>query len=333
MIDLNSIQTTGDFNEEIIKNTLIIGFRGDLMFSTFVEKKGKKNILNSEKSWNNWRDHAIKPVIFKNKFMTGFKLGEVNKRYSNQAKNTDNITLVHPAFNKRFEISLSDFVKLAKSCTITNGVIDIELILTGNNNVYTKKEYEDEIQKLEKKKLEEKEKKNSKVKVKKQIPGCFYEDIKTGKDVMFLGSVDFETKNGIEKRFVYSSMYSSDLRKPFENLSIQNLGNEKYEERIIPSIVSGCDYIEHTKERKLKRTTRPLYNLSVVKFKKTLYYKDSLENTISHYDLYTHEMWLLIYKVYENLDFDIIREPWFKLKDKVLSIKINFKEDYLNTKN
>ena len=126
------------FEEAIVPNELIVGITGNLCYVTYME--GKK--MNSEKSWTNWSQNSAKPLIIKNEFSAGFKLGGVNGRWSRQASNADNLLIEHPLFKKCFEISLDRFIQIAKRCTIVNGVIDAELIMDKGRNIIFRDEYD-----------------------------------------------------------------------------------------------------------------------------------------------------------------------------------------------
>lgn len=70
----------GDHKKLIIPETIRVGYQnredtytGKLAYVTYIDVKG---VHRSEKSWNGWRDHKIKPKDFKNEPTTGFVLNK-----------------------------------------------------------------------------------------------------------------------------------------------------------------------------------------------------------------------------------------------------------------
>ena len=106
-----------EININIAPKELIVGISGNLCYVTYKDSKGK---LNSEKSWSNWSDNYMNPLIIKNKFSDGFKLGGVNGRRFRQAANAENLLIEHPLFNKCFDVTNRiSFHKIYK-CTANN---------------------------------------------------------------------------------------------------------------------------------------------------------------------------------------------------------------------
>lgn len=177
-----------NLNNAIVPNELIVGITGNLCYVTYND--GKK--INSEKSWAKWSKNSKSPLIVKNKFANGFKIGGVNGRNSSMAANAENLLIEHPLFNKCFEIPLNRFIEIASKTTITNGVIDAEFIMDKSRNILFRDEYEKLVKKHNKevKTATIQKEKNliNKVKNVDQMPGKIYVDLKTNNKYCYLGT-------------------------------------------------------------------------------------------------------------------------------------------------
>lgn len=326
------------FEEAIVPNELIVGITGNLCYVTYME--GKK--MNSEKSWTNWSQNSTKPLIIKNEFSTGFKLGGVNGRWSRQASNADNLLIEHPLFKKCFEISLDRFIQIAKRCTIVNGVIDAELIMDKGRNIIFRDEY-DKLVLAHSKKLVEQQKikeKNSANKVKSadQVPGKFYVDAKSNNEYVYLGTATVDSN--IKHVYIEASSVKS-VHKTEEIKVRRNVGTTWTYDRVhsikYPSIcyVSGSSYDEN--ELAKKRATvndyedmyyysEGGYNLRVVSSKISMAESVVKKNI---FDSYTEDDWKIVNRCF-NKDYteDNKRRGW---NDEILKgskAENHFRKDY-----
>lgn len=326
------------FEEAIVPNELIVGITGNLCYVTYME--GKK--MNSEKSWTNWSQNSTKPLIIKNEFSTGFKLGGVNGRWSRQASNADNLLIEHPLFKKCFEISLDRFIQIAKRCTIVNGVIDAELIMDKGRNIIFRDEY-DKLVLAHSKKLVEQQKikeKNSANKVKStdQVPGKFYVDTKSNNEYVYLGTATVDSN--IKHVYIEANAVKS-VHKTEEVKVRRNVGTTWTYDRVhsikYPSIcyVSGHSYEEN--ELAKKRATSDSYedmyyyseggyNLRVVSSKISMAESVVKKNI---FDSYTEDDWKIVNRCF-NKDYteDNKRRGW---NDEILKgskAENHFRKDY-----
>lgn len=326
------------FEEAIVPNELIVGITGNLCYVTYME--GKK--MNSEKSWTNWSQNSAKPLIIKNEFSAGFKLGGVNGRWSRQASNADNLLIEHPLFKKCFEISLDRFIQIAKRCTIVNGVIDAELIMDKGRNIIFRDEY-DKLVLAHSKKLVEQQKikeKNSANKVKStdQVPGKFYVDTKSNNEYVYLGTATVDSN--IKHVYIEANAVKS-VHKTEEVKVRRNVGTTWTYDRVhsikYPSIcyVSGHSYEEN--ELAKKRATSDSYedmyyyseggyNLRVVSSKISMAESVVKKNI---FDSYTEDDWKIVNRCF-NKDYteDNKRRGW---NDEILKgskAENHFRKDY-----
>ena len=350
----------------VVPDKLVVGISGDLCYVTFYETKGKKTELNSKKSWTDWSQNSDNPLIVENKFASGFKLAGVNGRWSRQAANAENMLLEHPLFNKCFEISISRFNELANQCIINKGTLELDLIMGKGMSLFTREEYEVASRLAQEK--EDKENKlkntldNSKISGKDQIPGRIYKDRKSGKDFIYLGSVDIKVhvyrysapsnSNGwngkkefvrtdTEVRHAYMEVdVASEYRKTTEPHEIveafyYNYGGSDTSRKVVdtrkfPSIVHGYGRVSIDKTTATFSASTPY--LSVTKTKKPMSLPSEIFRDVNFYDSYTDEDWKLIEEVYnekegkDGLGKD--RPSWAKV---VGDQSINFRRDYLES--
>lgn len=314
--------------EPIVPNELIVGITGRMSYVTY----RVNNKLNSEKSWKNWSDNSDDPLIIKNKFSAGFKLGEVNSRYSRQAANAENLVIIHPLFDKGFEISLNRFIEIANRTTIINGVIQDELIMDKHRNILFRDEYEKLVKehknKAQKQKQTLEKNKEKKVKSSNQIPGRFYIDIKTNNEYCYLGTA---TIDNVLKHIYIESNAVKSVHKT-ENVTVSVPGflyrNTKVESLVYPSIcyVSGKNY--QTKEEYLSCNNRYYFSqmYGYMRMTKTKISMSESTKTNNIYDTYTEKDWEIVDKCYTKK---------FHNNEEILKGNIcinNFRQDYLNCK-
>lgn len=134
----------------------------------------KLNKINSELSWNSWRDQNIPIQKLENSFINGWEFSGTNTRYSSQALNKETLLIKHPLIEESFEISIEKFYEISKQSTIKNGVIDLEMALNNSRNPITKNEYLDQLEELKSKKLADELRKSKLVRVNSK-------DLKVGK--------------------------------------------------------------------------------------------------------------------------------------------------------
>lgn len=326
------------FEEAIVPNELIVGITGNLCYVTYME--GKK--MNSEKSWTNWSQNSAKPLIIKNEFSAGFKLGGVNGRWSRQASNADNLLIEHPLFKKCFELSLDRFIQIAKRCTIVNGVIDAELIMDKGRNIIFRDEY-DKLVLAHSKKLVEQQKikeKNSANKVKStdQVPGKFYVDTKSNNEYVYLGTATVDSN--IKHVYIEANAVKS-VHKTEEVKVRRNVGTTWTYDRVhsikYPSIcyVSGHSYEEN--ELAKKRATSDSYedmyyyseggyNLRVVSSKISMAESVVKKNI---FDSYTEDDWKIVNRCF-NKDYteNNKRRGWTDEILKGSKAENHFRKDY-----
>jgi len=292
-----------DLNENIVPKELIVGISGGLCYITFYEKKGKKLVLNSEKSWTSWSSNASDPIVVKNEFMTGFKIGGVNTRWSSNASNSENLLITHPAFNKSFEISLKRFTEIASKITIKNGVLDEKFIVTKTRDIITEEEYKKlndiDVEEQNKKKELAKKNKSSSVKPKDQVPGCTYINRKNNIRTIYLGEV---TDRNLDKpKYAYIEYnYNDDYSKAFKITKELTYGSKAKNGLEIehPSIINAGLSLNKW------RFSKP-YRISVVSSKKQMAYEEGFDDANppkSIYDEYSEEDWEKIYSVYKKID-------------------------------
>lgn len=329
-----------DLYEPIVPNELIVGISGDMSYVTYYE--GKK--LNSEKSWTSWSDNASNPNKVKNKFSKGFKLGRVNGRYSRQAANAENLVIVHPLFNKGFEISLHRFIEIANRTTIINGVIQDELIMDKSRNILFRDEYEELVKehqiKIEKQKKIAEKNKEKKIKGSEQIPGKFYIDTKTNNEYVYLGTATVDDK----LKYCYIEAYKV---KPIHKTETIHYGGSFYEtpKTIIKSLkypticyVDGRSFrnVEEYNNSKLK----DFYfsdNSGYMRITTSRITMSESQNKKNIFDEFTEEDWEIVDKCY-NKDNSSKKDRWGRVSISNYILKgikavHHFKEDYLKTKN
>lgn len=180
-------------NKNVVPLELVVGVKKELCYITYYKNKNKTK-LNSETSWEQWRDKKIEPIVIENKFMNGFKFSGVNRRYSSQATNSANVMIEHPLLNKSFEIPLNELYRLIKQCVVRNGVLDLELIMDNTRNLLTKDDYYKAVEDFEKQKEIKKQqaKKIDKSKVIKNndlIKGKLYQSVSDNTFLVYLGKV------------------------------------------------------------------------------------------------------------------------------------------------
>lgn len=329
-----------EINTNIAPKELIVGISGDLCYVTYKDAKGK---LNSEKSWTNWSENYMNPLIIENKFSEGFKLGGVNGRWSRQAANAENLLIEHPLFNKCFEISVRRFIEIAEKCTIINGVIQGEMIMTNDRNIVFKDEYEAAVNKFEKQEaLKAKTKENNlqkKVKSSDQVPGKIYVDIKNNSEYCYLGTATVDTM----LKHIYIS--ASQVQEIYDTSKFDYYSGSNKRDNIElkhPKILNARGkrfYTVHEYDNLAATAKNPIdwfnlyesYYLRITSTK--LSTAESTDNR-NIYDLYTEEDWEMVDLAY-NKDFKEHNKNNYRNKESILKgeTSINhFREDYLKFK-
>ncbi len=330
-----------EININIAPKELIVGISGNLCYVTYKDSKGK---LNSEKSWSNWSDNYMNPLIIKNKFSDGFKLGGVNGRRFRQAANAENLLIEHPLFNKCFEISMHRFIEIAEKCTIINGVIQAEMIMTNDRNIIFRDEYEAAVNEFEKQevlKAKTKEKNlQKKVKSSDQVPGKIYVDIKNNSEYCHLGSA---TVDGVLK-YIYISasqvqeIYETSKFDYYSGVNKRDIADLKH-----PKILIAWGkrlYTEHEFDELFAtaKNTIDLFNLYESYYLRITSTKLSMAESNDDrniYDSYTEEDWEMVNLAY-NKDFKEHNKIGYRNKESILKGETginHFREDYLKFKN
>jgi len=114
-------------NEFNVPPRISVGFQkrsdtytGKLGFVVRTNKKGK---INSEKSWNGWRDHKISPLVVDNEPTEGFVLnrgvGGVRNSYSWNARNE--YVRVYDPRGFEFEITVPNLLFILQECSSIKG--------------------------------------------------------------------------------------------------------------------------------------------------------------------------------------------------------------------
>ena len=318
-------------DERIVPKELVVGISGDLCYMTYYETKGKVTDLNSKNSWTSWSSNAKKPLIVENKFMSGFKLAGVNGRWSRNASNSENMLIMHPAFKKSFEISMSRFMEIAKYSVITNGVFDQEFIVTKSRDIVNRDEYNALIKvrdKQDKAKLKkETELKDSKISTKDQMPGRVYKDAKNGKYFLYAGSMTVTTSSGVSTKHVYLENVKAPTDKTQYSDYDWKSGERTYgETRECPSLLhwwfgSAIPTVW---------TLRISYHITTLNNKKQVSLCEVSDTDM--YENYSDEDWNNIERLYNEViqprrygGFD----GWYKEQG---TPKVNFRQDYLDAK-
>ncbi len=95
--------------------------------------------LNSKHSWESWGDEST-IINWEIKPEEGYRISGLNSRWSNSAKNSEPVLVMHPC-GIEFEVSQSELLKIIKTHTIINGVIQGKLI--GGRGLVSEKEFND----------------------------------------------------------------------------------------------------------------------------------------------------------------------------------------------
>lgn len=331
-----------EININIAPKELIVGISGNLCYVTYKDSRGK---LNSEKSWSNWSDNYMNPLIIENKFAEGFKLGGVNGRWSRQAANAENLLIEHPLFNKCFEISMHRFIEIAEKCTIINGVIQAEMIMTNDRNIVFKDEYEaavNEFEKQEALKAKTKEKNlQKKVKSSGQVPSKIYIDIKNNSEYCYLGSA---TVDGILKYIYISASQVQEIYKTskfdyYSGVNKRDIVELKHPKILIARgkrLYTECEFDELFATAKNTIDLFNLYESYYLRITSTKLSTAESNDDRNIYDSYTEEDWEMVNLAY-NKDYKSSNSGKRNYnKESILKgvTAINhFREDYLKFKN
>jgi hypothetical protein len=318
-------------DERIVPKELVVGISGDLCYMTYYETKGKITDLNSKNSWTSWSSNAKKPLIVENKFMSGFKLAGVNGRWSRNASNSENMLIMHPAFKKSFEISMSRFMEIAKYSVITNGVFDQEFIVTKSRDIVSLDEYNALIKDHDKqdkaKNKKETALKASKISTKDQIPSRVYKDAKNGKYFLYLGSMTVTNSKGTSTKYVYlDDVKTATESVQYSNYDFQSDERTYGETRECPSLLHWW----YGSDIPTVWTLTKSYRITVLNNKKQISLSELSDTDM--FENYSDEDWNNIERLYNEViqpnrygGFD----GWYKEQG---TPKINFRQDYLDAK-
>jgi hypothetical protein len=328
MIDEKTLKMKID--DRVAPEKMVVGISGELCYVTYYQMKGNKKVLNSETSWTNWSKNASDPLIVENQFSYGFKLAGVNGRWSRNAANADNLLIEHPLIGKSFELSLSRFLEIAGEITIEKGELLEQFIMTNDRNIVTREEYDNIILELNQKELELKKTqeklKSVKVSSKDQLPGHVYAESKTGKKLLYIGTVSVDEGADTVIKYCYISMEGS----PVQRLTVAECtewtgsGIKFIESKTFPGLVKAYGSIDRF-SKKISYSTYT-HSCYVTKSPKSL---SSLD--ISNEDLfseYTDDDWKVIEETYNfRASKNLWNRNFFNTYD---SVTCNFKADYLN---
>lgn len=128
--------------QEIVPMKWLVGIRSrsqedKLAYFTYLEKNGK---INSETSWQNWRDKKIKAIEFNNDLIDGWKIdNDFNQRYGQS--NRKLFIIVEPRTGYMFELDVRDILPMLQNIKIVDGVIQGKYCLTKTKTLMSEKEF------------------------------------------------------------------------------------------------------------------------------------------------------------------------------------------------
>jgi hypothetical protein len=293
-------------DERVVPLQMLVGFKKDnklkLSYMTFLEKKGKKEVINSEASWNGWSDDFI---TVDNNFSDQFEIIGNNTRSNRQAINEDHMVVKHPLHGYSFELSMDTFLHICKQCDIIKGRFDIELIMDKKRDLLTREDYEEkilEVNKKEKKLLKVKDVfKKLKIKPKDVKIGHVYQNVK-GKLFLYLGKH--------KEEYLYLQLDANDKMTGY-----QTIEDWRWDERSsryrsfftknIPVILEAYYSRSYAGEKRNVTESNIYYYLgnSSLKVVSKPYSLSMLKDNGSDKDLlcnYTEEEWQLIHKYFRD---------------------------------
>lgn len=128
--------------QEVVPMKWLVGLRSrsqedKLAYFTYYEKNGK---INSEPSWQNWRDKKIKALEFDNDLIDGWKIdNDYNQRYGQS--NRKLFIIVEPRTGYMFELDVRDILPMLQNIKIVDGVIQGKYCLTKTKTLMSEAEF------------------------------------------------------------------------------------------------------------------------------------------------------------------------------------------------
>lgn len=128
--------------QEVVPMKWLIGLRtrsktDKLAYFTYLEKNGK---INSEPSWQHWRDSKIKAIEFDNDLVEGWKIdNDYNQRYGQS--NRKLFIIIEPRTGYMFELDIKDILPMLQNIVIKNGIIQGKYCLTKTKTLMSEAEF------------------------------------------------------------------------------------------------------------------------------------------------------------------------------------------------
>lgn len=110
----------------------------ELAFFTFKDD-GK---INSENSWEGWRDKEIDPLVLKNEFVEGWKIDTEFHQRSGWNSNRKLFVIMEPRTGYKFEMDVALMTKLLQNIEIKNGIIQGKYALTRERGLINEADYD-----------------------------------------------------------------------------------------------------------------------------------------------------------------------------------------------
>ena len=234
-------------------------------------------------------------------------------------------------------------IEIAEKCTIVNGVIQAELIMTNDRNIVFKDEYEavvNEFEKQEALKAKTKEKNlQKKVTSSEQVPGKIYTDIKNNSEYCYLGSA---TVDSAVKHIYISASQVQDIYETSKYDYNYSKTNKKHAVELKhPKILNAWSkrfYSEREYDNLAAVAKNDLdwfnfYDSYYLRITSTKLSMSESSNNRNIYDSYTEEDWEMVNLAYDK-DFryqnKTNRNKEYTLKGQT-SVN-HFREDYLKFK-
>lgn len=137
--------------KDLVPKNWVVGFRedwktkkkDDLAFFTFVDGKDKngKDKLNSQGSWEHWRDEKFPPFYFVNDFVDGWKLIDDFNQRSGWNSNRKLFIVEEPRSKAHFELDVKHMVPLLMNIKIVDGVLQGKFAFTKDKGLISQQDY------------------------------------------------------------------------------------------------------------------------------------------------------------------------------------------------